>query len=272
MVATRVALGSLPALVCGSGPPLVWLGGLSTEAGVDRSRSRAANIAAVAPYAGDRRVFFTNRRPGLPRGLTMAGLALEHAEALRAGFGGQPVDVVGVSTGGSIAQQLAAEHPQLVRRLVLQSTACRLGPLGRAAQRRAAARIRRGAYRRAMAVMAADLVPRHRGRVLAGAVAWTIGPHLFAARSDLQDMATTIEAEDGFDLATCRASIRAPTLLVAGTADRFYTPELFDETAALIPGCQTHYLPGRGHVAAPADPSVASIVLSLLSHVGAAGS
>jgi pimeloyl-ACP methyl ester carboxylesterase len=70
-------------------------------------------------------VFYLNRRPGLPSGLTMPMVAGEHAEALQAAFGG-PVDVLGVSTGGSIAQQVAADHPQVVRRLVLISTGCLL--------------------------------------------------------------------------------------------------------------------------------------------------
>ena len=55
---------------------------------------------------------------------------------------GTHVDVVGTSTGGSIAQQLAADHPETVRRLALLSTACRLGttrPRPPAARRRTAA-------------------------------------------------------------------------------------------------------------------------------------
>jgi pimeloyl-ACP methyl ester carboxylesterase len=35
--------------------------------------------------------------------------------------GGVPVHVVGISTGGSIAQQSAIDHPLVVRRLVLLS-------------------------------------------------------------------------------------------------------------------------------------------------------
>jgi pimeloyl-ACP methyl ester carboxylesterase len=53
--------------------------------------------------------------------MSMAALAAEHADALREAFA-EPVDLLGMSTGGSIAQQLAAEHPRVVRRLVLVST------------------------------------------------------------------------------------------------------------------------------------------------------
>ena len=89
------------------------------------------------------------------------------------------MDVAGISTGGSIAPQLAADH--------------------------------------------AD----GRGRRAAGAPAWLTGPRLLAGEDDLADLATTIDAEDAFDLAACRSPIRASPLLIAGSTDHFYSPELF---------------------------------------------
>lgn len=261
----RTDLGGLPALACGAGVPLVYLNGLSPESGVDRRAMRRANLSAVAPYARERLVYFTNRRPGLPRGMTMAELAGEHAEALRAAFGGEPVDLLGVSTGGSIAQQVAADHPEVVRRLVLQSTACRLGPHGRVLQRRVATLVVAGKRRQALAVLGRSLVPPRRGQLLVGALAWLLAPRLFPIVADLDDMATVLLAEDGFDLAIRPRPISAPTLLVAGCDDRFYTPELFAETAKLIPNCATHLLPRRGHVTALMHPSVLPTVVRFLS-------
>src|SRR4051794_15441529 len=182
----------------------------------------------------------------------MAELAAEHAEALR-DLAPEPVDVAGISTGGSIALQLAADHPDVVRRLVIISAACRLGPAGRRQQRAEAARIRAGARRRAFAVMTAGLVPPGHGRTLAGLAGFLLGPTVFPDRGELDDMATTLEAEDVFGLAG-REPIRAPTLIVAGGRDRFYTRELFEETAALIPGSRLRIFARRGHVTVTADP------------------
>jgi pimeloyl-ACP methyl ester carboxylesterase len=194
-----------------------------------------------------RRVVHVNRRPGLPRAMTMSELAAEHADGIRTTFG-EPVDVIGLSTGGSIAQQLAADHPDVVRRLVLVSTACRLGGEGKAMQRAVAARIRAGAERRALAVFAAGLVPPRRGRFAAGLAGAILGPRrLSGGAADLGDLATTIEAEDGFDLAAC-PPIRAPTLIVAGAEDRFNPPALVTEMADLIPGSRLELVSGRGHV------------------------
>jgi pimeloyl-ACP methyl ester carboxylesterase len=244
----RGTLGPLPYAALGDGPPLAVLAGLSPTTGCDGD---GMVRATAGPFAGlGRRLFVFNRRPGLPRGMTMAELAAEHADALRA-IGGGPVDVVGTSTGGSIAQQLAAGHPGAVRRLVLVSSACRLGPPGRELQRRVAARIRAGAEHQAVALMAASIVPPRRGQLAAGVAGRLLGRRL--ARRGLADMATTIEAEDGFDLARC-PPVRASTLILAGREDRFYAPELFAETAALIAGADLRVFPGRGHITVMRDP------------------
>jgi pimeloyl-ACP methyl ester carboxylesterase len=253
MDAERGIIGRLPYLGVGSGPAMLFLGGLSPEAGVDAAGTERMNASLLRPFVKRRRVMFVNRRSGLPRGMSMAELAEEHVEAIRSSLGG-PVDVAGISTGGSIAQQLAADHPDAVRRLVLLSTACRLGPQGRTLQRRVAARIRRGAQRQALAVMTAGVVPPRRGQLAAAALAWLAGPRLLAGGDDLADMATTIEAEDAFDLATCRSPIRASTLILAGGADRFYSPELFAETARLIPGSRLRVFERRGHITVTMHP------------------
>jgi pimeloyl-ACP methyl ester carboxylesterase len=236
-------LGRLPFLAVGTGPPLVYLAGLTPDPGVPDGSMRRADLATLRPFATRRRVHYLNRRGGLPRGMTMAEMAAEHADAIRGAFD-EPVDLVGVSTGGSIAQQLAADHPDAVRRLVLVSTACRLGFAAKRLQRQVAARVRGGAPRQALAVLMADLVPPRRGQLAAGIAAWLATPLL--ARSDLADMATTIEAEDEFDLAHC-PPIQAPTLIVAGEQDRFYSHALFEETHRLIPSSRLVLVPGRGH-------------------------
>ncbi len=48
------------------------------------------------------------------------------------------------------------------------------------------------------------------------------------------------------------AQVRAPALILAGRLDRFYSPALFEETAALIPGSQLRIIERRGHVSAKA--------------------
>lgn len=256
------ALGRLPCLVAGSGPPLVFLAGLMPEVGVAAGSFRRLHEAAMRPWAREREVFYVNRRPGLPHGMTMAALAGEHAQALRGAFNG-PVDLLGTSTGGSIAQQIAADHGDVVRRLVLVSTGCRLGPYAKLVQREIAVRVRAGATRQAAAVLAGAAVPPALRRP-AQRLGWLLLPH-WVSETGWQDMATTIEAEDEFDLARL-PTVQAPTVLVGGGRDRFYDQELFEQTARLIPGCLLEIHPDRGHITVLSDPRAVAQIRGFLNH------
>ena len=70
----------------------------------------------------DYRVYAVLREPIMPHGATLQDMAGDYAAMFREEFGG-PLDVIGVSTGGSIVQYLAADYPELVRRLVIHSSA-----------------------------------------------------------------------------------------------------------------------------------------------------
>jgi pimeloyl-ACP methyl ester carboxylesterase len=127
-----------------------------------------------------------------------------------------------------------------------------------------AAEIRRGSRRRALATMAAGLVPPRRGKTLAAAATFLLARRLIKTEQDVDDMATTIEAEDTFDLAHC-PTVQASTLLLAGREDRFYTPALFEETARLIPNARLHLFDGRGHVTVMRDPGFEREVRTFLT-------
>jgi pimeloyl-ACP methyl ester carboxylesterase len=77
-------------------------------------------------------------------------------------------------------------------------------------------------------------------------------------------MATTIEAEDGFDLAHC-PTITSPSLLIAGGRDRFYDLAILEETAALIPGCRLSLQPRRGHITVTTNQRTIAEALRFLS-------
>lgn len=236
--------GGLPYLAIGQGPPLVVFSGLSPEHANPTGLARRFMLQTLKPFARDFTVYGVNRKPGLPAGSTIKDLAGHYAEAVAREFSG-PVCIQGTSTGGSIAQQFAIDHPQLVRRLALVATACRLSPYGQQVQRRYAELTTDGRPRRANAALGPVLAATAAGGRAFAALMWLLGGEQRA--DDPSDMLVTIAAEDVFDAAPELHRITAPTLLVAGGRDRFYSPELFRETAGRIPNARLSLFPDKGH-------------------------
>lgn len=78
-------------------------------------------------------------------------------------------------------------------------------------------------------------------------------------------MIATIEAEDAFDVGERLGEIRAPTLVVGGGRDRFYPPELFEETAERIPNARLVLYENRGHDGTFADRRFGRGVVAFLA-------
>ena len=56
-----------------------------------------------------------------------------------------------------------------------------------------------------------------------------------------------------------------PVLLLCGDRDRFFPPDVVEETARLIPRCRLVWYRGKGHAGAGTDNRIAADVLSFLS-------
>lgn len=210
--------GGLPYIALGHGPPLVVFvaGGPSNANPTGWQRRYEARW--LEPLArGGFTVYRVNRKIGLKRGATsFADLADDYALALEGEFAG-PVDVLGVSTGGMIAQQFAVVHPHLLRRLVLGGAAHRLGPVAREAERRSAEFAAGGHHRRSLAAMAPVFVASPLAQRLVGGVYWLTAPLAGMGRDwDPSDMIATYEAEVDFDIGGRIGEISAPTLVICG--------------------------------------------------------
>jgi pimeloyl-ACP methyl ester carboxylesterase len=236
--------GGLPYLAVGQGPPLVVFSGLTAEHANPTGLERRFQLQSLKPLARHFTVYAVNRKPGLPAGSTIKDLAGHYAEAIAHEFSG-PVLVEGISTGGSIAQQFAIDHPHLIRRLVLAATACRLSAQGREAQRRFGELIKDGRPRRAYATLGPALAATVAGGRAYAALMWLFGATQRV--EDPSDMLVTVAAEDVFDASPELGRITAPTLLAAGGRDRYYSPELFRETAERIPNARLALYPDKGH-------------------------
>lgn len=239
--------GGLPFRRSGDGPRvLVVLQGLTFEHKAPPRWAAAFGPTSYGFLGDDFTVYVVDRRPGLAVGSTMTDIAADYAVAIRAEFD-PPVDVLGVSTGGSVALYLAADHPDVVRRLVIHSSACRLGDEARALQMRWARLAERGRRLQIAREMLGTVLPANApGRATAALVAI---PFAATAPRHPHDMVATIEAEDRHDFEARLGEIRAPTLVVAGTADPYYPVDLLRRTAEGIPGARLVLYQGQGHPA-----------------------
>lgn len=248
---------NVPYLRIGHGPPLVSVMGLTPEHDVPKGLDRRFALEHARPLARHFTVYVVNRRRGLHSGESMSDIAGHLANAIEHDVG-QPVFLDGISTGGSVALQLAVDRPDLVRRLVLVSAAYRLGPRGRELQAEIARLIRAGKPRQAWASTMTSMLPGWLRGPSQPVARWAVGPMVPA---DPGDVLVTLDAEDAFDVHADLARVTAPTLVLGGSRDMFYTEDLFRETAAGVPDGRLHLFPGWGH--ARASMSTASTHLTL---------
>lgn len=222
----------LPYNRAGNGPnPLVIFQGLMFE-----NKPQSGMTFGYGFLAKEYTVYAVLRKPGLPPGYTLKEMADDYAEMIRQEFGG-PVDVIGVSTGGALAQHFAADHPELLRRLVIHSSAHTLGEAGKQIQLKVGRLAQQGQIMPAWQAMIRFILPGTGiWKLLNPSLAWIAARLLSLGKTpDLSDLVITIETEDQHAFKERLSEIKSPTLVVAGVDDPFYTPALFRETAAGIP-------------------------------------
>jgi pimeloyl-ACP methyl ester carboxylesterase len=260
--------GGLTYITFGNGPLLVVFPGLGPSNANPTGLLLRFEMAWLSPLARTFRVYRLNRKVGLAPGTTMADLASHYATAIEDRFEGA-IPILGFSTGGSIAQQFAVDRPELVRRLVLAGTACRLGPVARDGQRRHAQFAAWGQYRRSLAALAPTITGSALGQRLAEAAMWLAAPlGGMGPYWDPSDMIVTVEAEDAFDASERLGEISAPTLVIGGERDASYSRELFEETTRGIPDARLFIYEGRGHGGTVTDRRFARDVTAFLVGAG----
>ncbi|MBE6657223.1 MAG: alpha/beta hydrolase [Ruminococcaceae bacterium] len=106
----------------GSGTkPLVMIQGLNTR-GIKGAALPLAYMYRI--FAKDYKVYLFDRRPRAEDGITVRDMASDIAASMDT-LNLKHADVIGVSQGGMIAQYLAVDRPDLVRKLVLAVTLSR---------------------------------------------------------------------------------------------------------------------------------------------------
>jgi pimeloyl-ACP methyl ester carboxylesterase len=224
-------------------PPLVILPGLNDPMLRVTATPWYAGLMALLGrrYAARRPVYLVSRPLDGPE--TVAGRAAGYAPVFeRIG----PADALGLSMGGFLAVELAAERPDLLDRVALGLAAGALSPHGRERVARWRALAERERWRvlfgDAFDVVATGWARRalHVGGWLYDAVA--AGPE---SPIDFRREAAACLSYDGWDRLS---EVEAQTLVVGGTTDPFFTTAAFRRTADAL-GCRLALLRGAGHEA-----------------------
>ncbi len=155
-----------------------------------------------------------------------------------------PAALVGVSQGGMIAQWLAIDHPERVKRLVLAVTLSRPNGTVTDVTTRWAKMALRGDYRGIMLDTAERSYSpkRLKSSRLTYRLLGSVGKPKSFTRFITQ--AKSCVSHDAYDELS---KIACPTLVIGGTDDRIVTGQASKEIAETIPGCELYMYEGLGH-------------------------
>jgi len=169
-----------------------------------------------------------------------------------------PAVFVGLSIGGLIGQALAAARPDLLSALVLSNTAAKIGT-AESWNARIAAVCESG-----VASIADAIVERWFAAQFRATPALALWRNMLA-RSSAEGYVSACAAIAAADLTCSTATIRLPTLVVAGSEDGSTPPDLVVATAGLIPGAHYHCIEGMGHLPCVENPaSYAGVLIPFL--------
>ena len=153
--------------------------------------------------------------------------------------------------GGMVAQGLGVRHPELVRGLVLANTTSRYPEAALPVWQQRIAAVESGG----MAAVADAVVERYLNadfRAAHADFARALREQLL--RCDPRGYVACCHAVAGVDWLDRLASIKAPTLVLAGARDVGATPEMAQQIAQRIEGSEIEVLEGASHLSVAEVP------------------
>ncbi len=247
--AAGLLLDAFPYIRIGTGPrPLLIIPGAEVNNADSGLIMRQAMRVAFGRFARDHSVYIVHRKRGLPTSYSTAQMAADYARVLRAITpSGETAQVIGFSTGGLVAQHLAAQAPELIERLVLAVTGVRLSPEGRGLVEQWRALAQAQQWVELTTAMSEVLVTGEASKRLLRGFMRLFGSLIVAPPQHPNDFIVTMEADLAHDATALLPTLRMPTLVLAGDLDPFFSAALLEETAELIPNAVLKVYAGAGH-------------------------
>lgn len=222
---------------------LVIIPGLSVQSVLGFAKAIAESYRVLAD---DFTIYVLDRRNELPKTYSVREMAKDTATALQT-LGLGPVCLFGASQGGMIAMKIAADHPELVKRLVLGSTTAQVTEaLYRQVFERWAQMARNGDAAALYLAFGEAIYPT---AVFEQSRQLLLNASRTVTEEELRRFATQTEGMKGFDIREDLEKIACPVLVLGAKDDQVVGGEASEQIAEQIQGCELYMYDGYGHAA-----------------------
>ena len=203
-------------------------------------------VKSAEPFLEEYTVYLIGRKPNVPENYTFTDMSNDYAKMIRREFQGS-VNVMGASTGGQIAHYLAADHPDVVRKLIIVSAAYRVSEKGAEIEKRAAEYFEQGRYGKCLAAIEELIFTSRITRAIAKFFTRLFGKFFIGKIEYPNDFLTEVRGDIEMNFKERLGEIKAPTLIISGDLDIDYPAEFVRETAEGIPNAKLILYEGYGH-------------------------
>lgn len=247
--ASGLLIDEFPFIRIGNGPrPLLIIPGAEVNNADPGFLIQQTMRAAFSRFARDHSVYIVHRKRGLPASYSTAEMAADYARVLRAITpSAEAAHVIGLSTGGLIAQHLAAQAPELIERLVLAVTGVRLSMEGRGLVEQWRALAQAQQWVELTTAMSEVLVTGEASKRLLRGFMRLFSRLPVSTPEYPEDFIVTMNADLAHDTSALLPTLHVPTLVLAGDLEPFFPVPLLQETADLIPNAVLTVYAGAGH-------------------------
>ena len=203
-------------------------------------------LKSAKPFLDEYTVYQIGRKQNVPKDYTFTDMANDYAMMIQREFK-EPVVIIGASTGGQIAQYLAADHPEIIRKLIIISAAFRVSEQGAEIETKAAEYFKQGKYGKSLAKTLDLIFTSGIKRGILKCLVRLIGKMVLGKIEYPNDFLTEIRGDVEMNFKDRLKDIKTPTLILSGELDIEYIPEDVRITAEGIPNAKLILYEGYGH-------------------------
>lgn len=205
-------------------------------------------------------IYAFDRRKDFPDDYSVKDMADDTAEAI-AELGLGKVDIFGASQGGMIAIYIAAEHPELVNKLILGSTSAHVGDEEAKLFEEWITLAKEGKSEDLYLSFGKAVYPKETFEQVRGMFAEAAGS---VTEEELSRFVIMAESIIGMDITDCLEKIECPVLVIGSNDDMVLGAESSRYIASRIKDCELHMYDGYGHAAYDTAPDYRQRMLDFL--------